>query len=118
MSNGYKDKGARAVPFAGIGPPLEWGPSPSLEDPVTVAGYPLGGDNSSVTQVIQTLKSKISCNWLYVSLLHAVLCTHFLWVELSLLLLLFLLSGFATHILLLKLFPAVAFCLWFECCCC
>ncbi|CDJ40717.1 trypsin, putative [Eimeria tenella] len=34
----------------GIGPPLEWGPSPSLEDPVTVAGYPLGGDNSSVTQ--------------------------------------------------------------------
>ncbi|KAL8271019.1 hypothetical protein Esti_005060 [Eimeria stiedai] len=31
----------------GIGPPLEWGPSPTLEDPVTVAGYPLGGDNSS-----------------------------------------------------------------------
>ncbi|KAL8440135.1 hypothetical protein Efla_005254 [Eimeria flavescens] len=36
--------------WEGIGPPLEWGPSPSLEDPVTVAGYPLGGDNSSVTQ--------------------------------------------------------------------
>ncbi|OEH75383.1 putative trypsin [Cyclospora cayetanensis] len=28
--------------WQGIGPPLSWGPSPSLEDPVTVAGYPLG----------------------------------------------------------------------------
>lgn len=40
---------------AGIGAPLEWGPSPNLEDPVTVAGYPLGGDNSSVTQVPRVL---------------------------------------------------------------
>ncbi|KEP62220.1 UNVERIFIED_CONTAM: trypsin domain-containing protein [Hammondia hammondi] len=36
--------------WKGLGPPLQWGPSPQLGDPVTVVGYPLGGDNSSVTQ--------------------------------------------------------------------
>ncbi|KAF8822254.1 trypsin domain-containing protein [Cardiosporidium cionae] len=29
---------------------LEWGNSPRLEDPVTVVGYPVGGDNTCVTQ--------------------------------------------------------------------
>ncbi|CBZ56391.1 hypothetical protein NCLIV_068150 [Neospora caninum Liverpool] len=36
--------------WKGLGPPLQWGASPRLGDPVTVVGYPLGGDNSSVTQ--------------------------------------------------------------------
>ncbi|PFH31381.1 trypsin domain-containing protein [Besnoitia besnoiti] len=36
--------------WEGLGPPLQWGPSPQLGEPVTVVGYPLGGDNSSVTQ--------------------------------------------------------------------
>lgn len=46
-----------ALLLVGVGPPLQWGPSPLLEDPVTVVGYPLGGDNSSVTQVSSPIAS-------------------------------------------------------------
>lgn len=50
---------------AGIGMALEWGPSPMLEDPVTVAGYPLGGDNSSVTQVRTLRRSSMLLQLVY-----------------------------------------------------